>query len=48
MKSEIEISKQLGLARIALKLAEAEPVGDCKWRQAKRYVDALEWVLDLE
>ena len=49
MKTEKEIQDQLEAAYRALDACNKEdPIGMGIWRTTKRYIDALEWVLDEE
>ena len=46
MKTEKEIERQLKLASNELtRIAQEVGLGDCIWREQKRYVEALQWVL---
>lgn len=46
MKTEKEIERQLKLASNELKwIAQEVGLGHCSWREQKRYVEALQWVL---
>lgn len=45
MKSEKEIREQLKLAYEELDRIGKQELGTGAWRQQRRYLDALEWVL---
>jgi len=46
MKTKKEIERQLKLASIELtRIAQEVGLGHCFWREQKRYVEALQWVL---
>lgn len=47
MKTEQEVREQLAAAYGALEACDKEdPIGKGIWRTTKRYIDALEWVLE--
>lgn len=48
MRTKQEVSKQLDLAQKELEQISKIEMGTCAWRNQKRYVEALEWVLKEE
>jgi len=49
MKTEKEVREQLEAAYVALGACDKEaPIGMGIWRTTRRYIEALEWVLDEE
>ena len=49
MKTEKQIRQHIDNWYKELRRIERDvPPGDCNWRQTKRYIEALQWVIDEE